>query len=157
MKLHFKISAGASRRSRAPLLQFWHHEVTDCSAKTSVQNIEEPNQNHKGFQRDWWDPACCVFHCIYNTFATFAQKCFPWRHRGSACPYPKILGLRLLRWEVRAQVGTQTRSYSEPLVPTLLKDAFVWGWDPVSSLLQRKRGPNPGHARNRFSTFGKKV
>ncbi len=23
----------------APLLQFWHHEVTDCSAKTSVPKV----------------------------------------------------------------------------------------------------------------------
>ena len=29
-------SAGAPRRRGTPLLQFWHHEVTDCSAKTSV-------------------------------------------------------------------------------------------------------------------------
>ena len=73
-------SAGAPRRPGTPLLQFWHHEVTDCSAKTSVPKEEEPNQNLKGFQRDWWDPAPSVFYCIYNLFPTFAKKCFLWRH-----------------------------------------------------------------------------
>ncbi len=67
---------GCTRRSGAPLLQFWHHEVTDCSAKTSVPKEEEPNQNLKGFQRDWWDPAPSVFYCFYNVFATLVQKCF---------------------------------------------------------------------------------
>ena len=60
----------------APLLQFWHHEVTDCSAKTSVQKVEEPNQNLKGFQRDWWDRALSVFALFHNLFSTLVERCF---------------------------------------------------------------------------------
>mgnify|MGYP005646611701 CR=1 FL=1 len=152
-ELHFKISAGASRRPGTPLLQFWHHEVTDCSAKTSVPKFKETNQNLKGFQRDWWDRTPSVSHWFSKLFATFAKKCFHGAMEDSRDPCMKILGSRLVRrfpgWNPR----TQMRSYSEPLVPKLLKEAFIWGWDPGSTHLQQKRGPNPGHARDRFFTF----
>jgi hypothetical protein len=146
-------SAGASRRRGTPLLQFWHHEVTDCSAKTSVPKFKETNQNLKGFQRDWWDRTPSVSHWFSKLFATFAKKCFHGAMKDSRDPYLQILPSCLVRrfpgWNPR----TQMRSYSEPLVPKLLKEAFIWWWDPGSTHLQQKRGPNPGHARDRFFTF----
>ena len=69
-------STGASRRRGTPLLQFWHHEVTDCSAKPPSQKFKETNQNLKGFQRDWWDRAPSVSHWFLKLFATFAKKRF---------------------------------------------------------------------------------
>ena len=38
-EIGLNFSAGASRRRGTPLLQFWHHEVTDCSAKTSFPKV----------------------------------------------------------------------------------------------------------------------
>ena len=74
--MKYFINKKSTRRPVAPLLQFWHHEVTDCSAKTSVPKVKETNQNLKGFQRDWWDRALSVSHCFYNVFATLAKKRF---------------------------------------------------------------------------------
>ena len=44
--------------------------------KPPSQKVKEPNQNLKGFQRDWWDPAPSVSHWFLKLFATLAQKCF---------------------------------------------------------------------------------
>ena len=92
-------------------------------------------------------------HWFSKFFATFAKKRFHSAIKDSRDPYLQILPSRLVRrfpgWNPR----TQMRSYSEPLVPKLLKEAFIWGWDPGSTHLQQKRGPNPGHARDRFFTF----
>ena len=135
---HSKFSAGASRRPRAPLLQFWHHEVTDCSAKTSVQNIEEPNQNHKGFQRDWWDRTRSVLLCFYNVFATFAKKCFHSSMEDFVDHISKFWVRVLCAHPNPNPSPPQMRSYSEHLVPNQFNEAFILMWDPGSSHLRQK-------------------
>ena len=153
MKVDSFFPAGASRRPGTPLLQFWHHEVTDCSAKTSFPKFKETNQNLKGFQRDWWDRAPSVSHWFSKLSATFTKRRFHSAMKDSRDPCMKILPSRLVRRFLPRNPRTQMRSYSEPLVPKLLKEAFISGWDLGSWHLQQKRGPKPGHGRDRFSTF----
>ena len=97
-----KFSAGAPRRHErgirpigAPLLQFWHHGVTDLSAKPSKSSRAKA-KTLKGFQRDWWNRAPSVLYCVSKLFATLAEKCLLWHHEGFPCSCTKILGWRLV-------------------------------------------------------------
>ena len=62
-----KIAFGSAPRSASPLLQFWHHEVTDPRAKAKPK---------EGFQRDRGIPGHSKNHMNSYTFLTLTEKLF---------------------------------------------------------------------------------